>query len=214
MIVAQPLLRHARRVGVVAFGALAVIIVATVVPGPGVTGSLRLALAADREPVTPALALTVRPRTILAPTSPPARVESPLVTATQPVAVPVATPTAASRARTRTPVASPLRPSTVAGYKSWARDFMATTYRWTTPEQFTCLNNLWIRESQWDPRAKNPTSGALGIPQALPAWKMRAAGSDWRTNPQTQMTWGLGYIKARYGTPCGAWSAFQQKNWY
>ncbi len=80
--------------------------------------------------------------------------------------------------------------------------------------QFTCLDNLWTRESNWNPSADNPTSSAYGIPQALPGSKMASAGADWRTNPATQISWGLGYIADRYGDPCGAWNHFQESNWY
>jgi hypothetical protein len=72
--------------------------------------------------------------------------------------------------------------------------------------QFPCLDRLWKRESGWNYRAENRSSGAYGIPQALPGKKMASAGSDWKTNPATQIKWGLGYIKGRYDTPCGAWS--------
>lgn len=81
-------------------------------------------------------------------------------------------------------------------------------------DQFSCLDNLWQRESGWRTTAGNPISGAYGIPQSLPGSKMASAGADWRTNPTTQITWGLGYIKGRYSTPCGAWAHFQIKNWY
>lgn len=80
--------------------------------------------------------------------------------------------------------------------------------------QFGCLAKLWTKESNWNHRAYNSSSGAGGIPQALPASKMGSAGSDWRTNPRTQIKWGLRYIKGRYGTPCGAWAHFQSRNWY
>lgn len=80
--------------------------------------------------------------------------------------------------------------------------------------QFSCLNKLWTKESGWNHKAKNRSSGAYGIPQALPANKMSSAGSDWRTNPVTQIQWGLGYIKRRYGSPCSAWSHSQRTNWY
>jgi hypothetical protein len=73
-------------------------------------------------------------------------------------------------------------------------------------DQFPCLNKLWNRESGWNARAANAGSGAYGIPQALPGSKMGTAGADWKTNPATQIKWGLGYIKGRYNTPCGAWS--------
>ncbi len=81
-------------------------------------------------------------------------------------------------------------------------------------DQFGCLNSLWNRESGWNTYAQNPSSGAYGIPQALPGSKMASAGSDWRTNPATQIRWGLGYIQARYGSPCGAWSHSQSVGWY
>jgi hypothetical protein len=69
--------------------------------------------------------------------------------------------------------------------------------------QFGCLDALWNTESGWDVTAENP-SGAYGIPQALPGSKMASAGSDWQTNPATQIKWGLGYIASVYGSPCGA----------
>ena len=80
--------------------------------------------------------------------------------------------------------------------------------------QFACLQSLWNRESGWNYRASNPSSGAYGIPQALPGGKMAAAGADWRTNPVTQMKWGLDYIADRYGTPCGAWGHSESSGWY
>jgi hypothetical protein len=79
--------------------------------------------------------------------------------------------------------------------------------------QMGCLYNLWMHESHWNVSSAN-SSGAFGIPQALPGIKMAAYGADWRTNPATQIKWGLGYIKGRYGNPCGGWSHFQQYNWY
>ncbi|GAA1588317.1 lytic transglycosylase domain-containing protein [Actinoplanes couchii] len=81
-------------------------------------------------------------------------------------------------------------------------------------EQFSCLNKLWKKESGWNYKATNPSSGAYGIPQSLPGSKMASAGSDWKTNPATQIKWGLGYIEGRYDTPCGAWSHSQSVGWY
>lgn len=92
---------------------------------------------------------------------------------------------------------------------------MAAGYGWTGV-QVTCLDELWTHESGFDASADNTSSGAYGIPQALPADKMASAGADWRTNPATQIRWGLGYIHDRYGTPCGAWN-FEMShtpNWY
>lgn len=80
--------------------------------------------------------------------------------------------------------------------------------------QFGCLDSLWTKESGWNPSADNPASSAYGIPQALPGSKMASAGADWATNPETQITWGLGYIQSRYGSPCSAWSHSQSHNWY
>lgn len=84
---------------------------------------------------------------------------------------------------------------------------------WATSE-YDCLVALWTRESQWNVSAENPTSGAYGIPQALPGNKMASVGSDWRTNPKTQIVWGLGYIKERWHTPCGAWAQSEKAGWY
>lgn len=81
-------------------------------------------------------------------------------------------------------------------------------------DQYSCLVALWTRESQWNASAMNPYSGAYGIPQSLPGNKMASAGADWQTNPETQIRWGIGYISARYGTPCGAWEHSESRNWY
>jgi hypothetical protein len=79
--------------------------------------------------------------------------------------------------------------------------------------QWGCLDSLWARESGWRVYASN-SSGAYGIPQAMPGSKMASAGSDWRTNPATQIRWGLGYIASSYGGPCAAWDHSQSHNWY
>ena len=81
-------------------------------------------------------------------------------------------------------------------------------------DQFPCLDKLFARESGWNYKATNSSSGAFGIPQALPGDKMAKFGSDWRTNPATQIKWGLDYIENRYSTPCGAWSHSQSTGWY
>ncbi len=87
---------------------------------------------------------------------------------------------------------------------------------WTVASQYNCLYNLWVGESNWKVYATNPSSGAYGIPQSLPGSKMGAAGSDWQTNPATQIEWGEDYIKSRYGTPCGAYNFWlaQSPHWY
>ncbi|KAE8765645.1 DUF348 domain-containing protein [Georgenia thermotolerans] len=81
-------------------------------------------------------------------------------------------------------------------------------------DQFSCLDSLWTKESNWNVYADNPSSSAYGIPQALPGSKMASAGADWATNPATQITWGLNYIAGRYGTPCNAWAHSKAVNWY
>ena len=92
---------------------------------------------------------------------------------------------------------------------------MAAAYGWTGG-QATCLDELWTHESGFSATADNTSSGAYGIPQALPADKMASAGADWQTNPATQVKWGLSYIAGRYGTPCGAWNfeMSHSPNWY
>jgi hypothetical protein len=99
------------------------------------------------------------------------------------------------------------------GAKEVAKEIIAAKYTWSE-KQFPCLEQLWTKESNWNYKARNRVSGAHGIPQALPATKMEVVGTDWRTNPVTQITWGLKYIKERYNTPCAAWSKFKRSNWY
>lgn len=104
------------------------------------------------------------------------------------------------------------RHHTVAFAKAVARDKVAKK-GWST-RQYQCLVSLWNRESGWRVSATNRSSGAAGIPQALPGRKMASAGPSWRTNAITQVTWGLGYIKGRYGTPCGALAHSHRTGWY
>ena len=81
-------------------------------------------------------------------------------------------------------------------------------------DQMPCLDKLWTRESHWNYKSSNASSGAYGIPQAVPGSKMAKFGDDWRTNPATQIKWGLDYIKNRYGTPCKAWDHSEATGWY
>jgi hypothetical protein len=80
--------------------------------------------------------------------------------------------------------------------------------------QWSCLDSLWARESGWNTYASNGSSGAYGIPQALPGWKMASAGSDWRSNPITQIRWGISYIAGKYGSPCVALSHSSSYGYY
>jgi cell wall-associated NlpC family hydrolase len=107
--------------------------------------------------------------------------------------------------------AAPATPATLNQYQSYARTLVASMWG---PGQFGYLNLLWERESGWNPAATNPVSGAFGIPQALPATKMASAGLDWATNPYTQIIWGIGYIRAAYGTPQAAWAHELAYGWY
>jgi hypothetical protein len=99
------------------------------------------------------------------------------------------------------------------GARAVAREIAQSKYGWGS-FQFACLNKLWTKESNWRYKARNKSSGAHGIPQALPATKMESVGTDWRTNPVTQIKWGLRYIEVRYETPCKAFKKFQRSNWY
>ncbi|MFI6346312.1 transglycosylase SLT domain-containing protein [Streptomyces sp. NPDC050560] len=81
-------------------------------------------------------------------------------------------------------------------------------------DQFQCFSNIVTRESGWNYQATNASSGAYGLVQALPGTKMASAGADWRTNPATQIKWGLSYMNGRYDSPCGAWSFWQANNFY
>lgn len=82
------------------------------------------------------------------------------------------------------------------------------------PDQWAALERLWTKESGWNHRADNPSSSAFGIPQALPGSKMSTAGADWATNPATQIRWGLGYIRDRYGSPAAAMAHSDSVGWY
>jgi hypothetical protein len=99
------------------------------------------------------------------------------------------------------------------GAKATARTLAAGLHGWGDGE-FQCLSNLWQKESGWNYQASNGSSGATGIPQALPGSKMATAGADWQTSASTQIKWGLDYIARGYGTPCSAWSHSQSVNWY
>jgi hypothetical protein len=81
-------------------------------------------------------------------------------------------------------------------------------------DQMTCLKNLWQKESGWNEKSYNKSTGAGGIPQALPFSKIAVYGADYKTNPATQIEWGLNYIKNKYTNPCRAWSNWQAKGWY
>ena len=102
---------------------------------------------------------------------------------------------------------------TPSGSPEQVAERMLSQFGWSS-SQFSCLQPLWEHESGWSMTAENPSSGAYGIPQALPAAQMASAGADWQANAATQIRWGLTYIQGRYGSPCGAWAHEEADNWY
>lgn len=101
----------------------------------------------------------------------------------------------------------------VTGYQAYAFSELASKYNITDQADKEALVKLWDRESGWNPNALNPSSGAFGIPQALPAGKIPGGRN---ASPQAQIDWGLEYIMQRYGSPSKAW-AFETShtpNWY
>jgi len=101
----------------------------------------------------------------------------------------------------------------IIGAKKVAKAIMNTDFAWGD-DQYSCLNKLWSKESHWNYKAHNYRSGAHGIAQALPAVKMEIISSDWRTNPVTQIRWGLHYIDLRYDNPCAAWAKWRSHRYY
>lgn len=99
------------------------------------------------------------------------------------------------------------------GAKKVAKSILLNEYGFSEKE-YKCLNRLWTKESNWNYKARNKNSGAHGIPQALPASKMNVISTDWRTNPVTQIRWGLRYISIRYETPCKALAKHKRSNYY
>lgn len=127
----------------------------------------------------------------------------------KPAPVPVAAPVASKSASSSAPTAAVPDPGSAQAIAAG----MVADRGWGD-DQFNCLVSLWKKESGWRVNAENSSSGAYGIPQALPGSKMASSGDDWQTNAATQIDWGLGYITGRYGTPCGAWAHSSDVGWY
>ncbi|MDK1476603.1 transglycosylase SLT domain-containing protein [Streptomyces sp. 549] len=122
---------------------------------------------------------------------------------------------AASRSAERTATASAPSSTSFAPQSSYTvAEVKAMAQQIVGGGQFQCFSNIVQRESTWNYKAENPSSGAYGLVQALPASKMASAGADWRTNPATQIKWGVNYMNERYGSPCGAWEFWQANHWY
>jgi hypothetical protein len=123
-------------------------------------------------------------------------------------AAPSPAPTASSPSPSPTPA-----PVVASGTPQQIAESLLGSYGWSS-SQFSCLDDLWNAESGWNVTASNPSSGAYGIPQALPGSKMASAGPDWESDATTQIKWGLGYIKGLYGSPCAAWGHEESVGWY
>ncbi|MFJ6537085.1 hypothetical protein ACIQH5_12740 [Paenarthrobacter sp. NPDC091711] len=119
---------------------------------------------------------------------------------------------AAAAAEAAAAAAAPKAVDDPAAAKAYALSILGN-YGWSAAEM-TALNTLWEKESNWKTTATNASSGAYGIVQSLPAGKMASAGADWQTNYQTQIKWGLNYIKERYGSPSAALGFHLANNWY
>ncbi|BCW61799.1 hypothetical protein [Arthrobacter sp. StoSoilB22] len=119
---------------------------------------------------------------------------------------------AAAAAEAAAAAAAPKAVDDPAAAKAYAASILGN-YGWSAAEM-TALNTLWEKESNWRTTATNASSGAYGIVQSLPAGKMASAGADWQTNYQTQIKWGLNYIKERYGSPSAALGFHLANNWY
>ncbi len=122
-----------------------------------------------------------------------------------------------AQAGTTVPGLTPPGPAAGGSNQTLGRQ-LATAYGWHVDPYWTALVNLWNRESSWDNHASNPSSGAYGIPQALPytkmpkpAWPESAGG---QSDAASQINWGLGYIWGRYHDPTTAWAHELANNWY
>jgi hypothetical protein len=122
-------------------------------------------------------------------------------------AIPTSIPTAAPTVKpTPKPTPKPYR-DTVTNARLYVRSRIGTT-------QYNCIDYIFARESKWNPRAVNPRTGAYGIPQAYPASKLAAFGSNWRYSPLTQVKWGIWYVNSRYGSACQAKAFMASHGWY
>jgi hypothetical protein len=195
---------------------VAVVAVAAKVMSPNGSGANSLAEAIDSLPQSGSVALIVQERKnlivmdnavrTLTVASKPAMTNPSQVIASQSAAA----NSSSSSTSVTTAAAQPPDPGTAQsiGYN------MLPAFGFSQKTQWTCLLDLWNRESGWMYDAENPSSGAYGIPQALPGYKMATAGADWQTNPATQIKWGLTYITQTYGTPCAAWNFELANNGY
>lgn len=203
--------RERRRIIVLPAFLVAVMLVALVALGAKVlsrngTGASSLALAINALPRSGSVALIVKERENILVMN--AAVKT-LAVASKPKTVNpsqvIASLNAANSSSGSTNTTTETAPPPNAGTAESIGYNMLPQFGFNQTTEWTCLLNLWNRESGWLWDAENPSSGAYGIPQALPGDKMASAGTDWQTNPATQIKWGLGYISQTYGTPCSAY---------
>ena len=104
-----------------------------------------------------------------------------------------------------------------AAAQAYARSRMGA-FGWTAPNEWPALQALWTGESNWSRLARNPGSGAYGIPQALPASKMGPAANPPTSSAGAQIDWGMNYIKSNpgYGDPATAYAKWLSRSphWY
>lgn len=153
--------------------------------------------------------------TTLDPSSSPSSTDSPSATPT-PTSTPSSTPTPTAAATTAKPAAKPTTTaaSHPVGWDATPAQAKALAESMVPAGQWACFDNIITRESSWNVHAVNPSSGAYGLPQALPGDKMASVSSDWANNAVTQIKWAINYMDGRYGSPCAAWSFWQTHNWY
>lgn len=187
--------------------ACAFVLVTVVDPYSGATASPYFQVAGDRYAGAPLQTVSIQSGAY---TNTATREGYTVTAIVKPEPVPVAPVAEAKSARTFTaPAAAVPDPGTAKAYA-----YGAVQARGWGEDQYSCLVSLWQKESGWRVNAMNSSSGAYGIPQALPGSKMGSAGADWETNPGTQIEWGLQYVVGRYGSPCGAWAKSEASGWY
>jgi hypothetical protein len=122
------------------------------------------------------------------------------------IRVPTPTPAPPTPAPTPKPTPKPTPRDTVWNARIYVKSVLGA-------RGYNCINAIWTAESKWNPRAGTLTS-AYGIPQAFPASKMAAFGSNWRYSPLVQVKWGLWYVRTRYGSACAAYNFWKAYAWY
>jgi hypothetical protein len=131
-----------------------------------------------------------------------------------PTWTPIATPTPTKTTTTPPPTSTTTQSTTNMGYNATPEQAKAMAESIVPSSQFMCFSDIIERESSWNLHATNPYSGAYGLGQALPGYKMASMGSEWRNSALIQIKWALSYMTGRYGSPCAAWAFWQAHDWY